>query len=332
MNKKTTIAITVFITALMAEGYRVFEFFKEEYDTTISILLAISVSLSSILAYIINQKLALYYTIGLCLVALTISSNKVFDWYRETTKPPAKKEPIQKLSKINRESYITANRYYMQELKYQEELNKKNEEIEKQNKEIEQKNIEIEKQNKEIEEENKKQSKTPVDIQKLTYKIIFSIFVSIFFPASIYLSLTYLNGNNTQKAKMEEIVNFTITEIKPEKQEQNLKPKIQTIERNQKPTELIPQPISENEKSTEQPKKDLITLILEDLKSGLSKTAIAEKHGITRSRVNRLIQKSDRRSTATGHPNTHQTPANKTEHQPNIGWTLGLEGEHEATV
>ena len=102
MNKKTTIAITVFITALMAEGYRVFEFFKEEYDTTISILLAISVSLSSILSYIINQKLALYYTIGLCLIALTISSNKVFDWYKETTRPPAKKEPIQKLSKINR--------------------------------------------------------------------------------------------------------------------------------------------------------------------------------------------------------------------------------------
>lgn len=314
MNKKTTIAITVFITALMAEGYRVFEFFKEEYDTTISILLAISVSLSSILSYIINQKLALYYTIGLCLIALTISSNKVFDWYKETTRPPAKKEPIQKLSKINRESYITANRYYMQELKYQEELNKKNEEIERQNKEIEKKNEEIEKQNKEIEEENKKQAKTPVDLQRLTYKIIFSIFISIFFPSSIYLSLTYLNGGDIQKEEIKKVVNFTITETK-------------AIEKLQDQKQ-----ITENEKPTEQPKKDLITSILEDLKSGLSKTAIANKYGLTRSKVNRLIQKSDRRSTATGHSNTIDRSNEHTKRTQNTNWTLGLEGEHEATI
>ena len=56
------------------------------------------------------------------------------------------------------------------------------------------------------------------------------------------------------------MVNFTITETKAIEKVQDQKQ------------------ITENEKPTEQPKKDLTTSILEDLKSGLSKTAIANRY------------------------------------------------------
>lgn len=294
MNKKKLywLVLAAFLISIFAEGYRVFEFCLAVYSPMISALFAILVSGVIILVYAINRKFAIYYTVALFLIALFINTKSILTWLDNPAKP-IKKE---RLAKVERVQYVTANRYWAQEIKYQQELDKQNSDIDKKNADIDNQNLEIDKYNASLPEAY------PVDKFDLAWRSLLAFLNSAFFPLTIYISLEFFNRNIETKndsssgnvsSSTEVLSNFVVSESRLVQEQET--------------------------KETVLKEESLEDKILRLFDSGHNVSEIARQCNTNRNRVYRVLSRFERST------DSNETPVN-------TKWTLGLEGCDEASI